>query len=250
MIPSTRPKWETVRATMSSIWSFFEMSHSTPRTGTPSSSSSATVRSIRCAFHSATTIDAPFFPRWRAIPRPMPCPAPVIMTTLSLTPCSTATPAPPVISRFLAPREPEDPFGDDVALDLARATGDGPREGSQILLAPRPFAPARRARDIEEHARRAQRLMADEIGLALDLAAEQLQDRVLGRRLAPHKLREPAVAEQQDGLRVDGQPGHLVAVAVVVTKPGVFSAHLDQRVDRGLHRVGIVDPEHRALVGQ
>src|SRR3954454_2208185 len=85
MRPSMRPYVSTVVAMAASIDACSRMLHSTPSASTPRPRSSSTTRSTRCAFHSATTTVAPCLPRCRAMPRPMPCPDPVIRTTLPST---------------------------------------------------------------------------------------------------------------------------------------------------------------------
>src|SRR5262245_14030523 len=77
-------------------------------------------------------------------------------------------------------REAEDALGDDVALDLAGAAGNGAAERAHPLQRPRAFAPHRRAEASRVEA-------ADAVGLEADLhrplhrlAPEQLEHRVLG----------------------------------------------------------------------
>src|SRR5262249_41502500 len=122
---SMRPKRAAVAATIASIDALSLTSHTTPRLSTPSAVSSSTVRCMRCSFHSATTIRAPFLPRWSAMPRPIPCPAPVTITTRSRTPCSvTAT------SSVATPSTPS--HGIDTTPGGQRAVAGAGRESSTV----------------------------------------------------------------------------------------------------------------------
>ncbi len=84
------------------------------------------------------------------------------------------------------------------------------------------------------------------------LAAVELEQRVLGRRLALQELGEAAVAHRQQRLRVDVEAGDGVAVVRVLAQGlpvRTFRlAQLDEGAHHALHVVGVVDPEHRPFV--
>ena len=93
---------------------------------------------------------------------------------------------------------------------------------------------------------------AEEQRLLQRLAAEQLQQRVLGRRLAVQELREAAIAHREQRLRVDVEAGDRVAETSVVAEAAAVGsraiAERDERVDGALHVVGVGDPQHRPFV--
>src|SRR3954452_22712395 len=101
------------------------------------------------------------------------------------------------------PRQPEHPLGDDVALDLAGPAGDRPAEGPHPLRHPGTLAPHLRPEAGAVEAGRAERGRAELQAALHALAPEQLEERMLGRRLPGHELGEPAVAYAQDRPRVD-----------------------------------------------
>ena len=101
----------------------------------------------------------------------------------------------------VAAGQAEDALGDDVALDLAGAAGDGGAERPQVLVGPRAAAHDVHAEVVAVDALRAERLRRRSGHAALGLAAEQLQQGVLGRRLAAGELGEPEVAHQEHRLR-------------------------------------------------
>ena len=109
-----------------------------------------------------------------------------------------------------------------------------------------------RAEPVEVEPVDAERLRPEQQRLLQRLAAEQLEQRVLGRRLALQELREAAVAHREQRLRVDVEARDRVAVARVVAEPAAAGhlpvAELDERAHRALHVVRVVDPEHRPLV--
>ena len=75
---------------------------------------------------------------------------------------------------------------------------------------------------------------------------------MLGRRLALHELREPAVAEELQRLHVDVELRDLLAVVVVLAqRPAVAAQSVgftDERVEDAPRIIGVVDPQHRPLV--
>ena len=106
--------------------------------------------------------------------------------------------------------------------------------------------------DVEVERVDADRLGAEQQRLLQRLAAVELEQRVLGRRLALQELGEPAVAHGHERLRVDVEPGHRVAVLrVLAERLAVRPFHLAQlheRADHALHVVRVGDPEHRPFV--
>src|SRR5262249_24828731 len=159
---------------------FSEMSVGTLMAGAPSSSSSARVRSPRCAFHSAITTEAPSLANRSAMPRPMPCPAPVTIATFLLSRS--------VISPVLFSRQPQHALRDDVALDLGRAARDRVGEREQVLVHPR-----RRRVGVAALEGHVEHLGADVLGgeqpePLVELRGEELEDRMLGRRAASLEL--------------------------------------------------------------
>ena len=106
-------------------------------------------------------------------------------------------------------------------------------------------APHLRCGDVEVDALRAELLQPDEQRALQRLAAEQLEERVLGRRLALRELREAPVADELQGLRVDVRGRHQIAVAFART---VLLAHAHEVLDDVRAVVRVVDPQHRALV--
>src|SRR5581483_11750697 len=77
------------------------------------------------------------------------------------------------------------------------------------------------------------------------LAAEQLQDRVLGRRLPLRELREAEVTERLQRELID--PGRRDEVALAGVEAALL-AEGDERVDDHAEIERVVDPQHRALV--
>src|SRR5680860_136520 len=79
-----------------------------------------------------------------------------------------------------AAREAEHPLRDDVALDLARPTGDRATEGAQVLHGPRPLAPHTRSWQVNVDGVGSEHFDAGQKTPLHRLAAEQLQQGVLG----------------------------------------------------------------------
>src|SRR5438105_897882 len=136
--PSTRPKVETVWVTMASTCALSLMSQTDANARAPRASISATVRSARWPFHSATVTDAPCLARCRAIPRPMPWPAPVTITTRPSTPCwvilATVFDGGDDWSLYLLVRSPAAPSRCRRRLLLADAAIDLDRDGVEVLV--------------------------------------------------------------------------------------------------------------------
>src|SRR5262245_60611517 len=87
---STPPQRAAVSATIRSTSARTATSTTAANASPPAAQTSATVRSARCGFSSATQTRAPSRPNASAIPRPMPCPAPV---TTAILPVRRPTPA-------------------------------------------------------------------------------------------------------------------------------------------------------------
>src|SRR3954463_3211475 len=149
----------------------------------------------------------------------------------------------------LGPRQAENALGDDVALDVRGPTGDRARERPQVLLGPRAVAPVHRPGPLRVHAVRTERLHADEVHAALCLAAEQLEDRVFDRLLAPGELGKAAVPQALDGLGVDVQRRNLVSEAAVAGQTELPTER-DQLFDGAADVLVAVDPQHGALVAE
>src|SRR5215472_15470981 len=115
------------------------------------------------------------------------------------------------IGETLRAREAEHALGDDVALDLARASGDRRAEAAEVLDRPGPLTPHRRTELVEVERVETERLGAEQQGPLQRLAAVQLEERVLGRGFALQELRESAVADRHQRLRVDVEAGHRVS---------------------------------------
>src|SRR5581483_10826863 len=95
----------------------------------------------------------------------------------------------------------------------------------------------------------AERLHTRQVQTAFGLAAEELQQHVLGGGLALRELGEAAVAHELHGLAIDVERGDLVAEPGVVTQ-AQLSPELDELVDPVLEIAGVADPEHPPLVAE
>src|SRR5581483_2703804 len=116
---------------------------------------------------------------------------------------------------------------------------------AQPLLGEAAGAPHRRAAAVEVERIDPELLGADEQRPLERLAAEQLQDRVLGRRLPLRELREAEVTERLQRELID--PGRRDEVALAGVEAALL-AEGDERVDDHAEIERVVDPQHRALV--
>src|SRR5947209_1465033 len=92
-----------------------------------------------------------------------------------------------------APRESEDPLGDDVALDLGATAGDGVGEAQEVGA--HPAASFLSALGVEDHAVGSEELHPQLVERLAELRGRQLEIGVLGCRAGPGEAGEALVAE-------------------------------------------------------
>src|SRR5439155_16915535 len=126
------------------------------------------------------------------------------------SPLSCRAESPRALRNCSASRQAEDALGDDVALDLRRAAGDRLRKRAEIEMRPRELVGGI-AGAVDGHRGRTYRLERRERERLRGLTPEELEDRVLRRGPSPRVLREAAVAEKFERLRVDVVGRHAVA---------------------------------------
>ena len=161
------------------------------------------------------------------------------------------------IAYRLPPGQAENPFGDDVALDLGGSSGDGPGEGLEMVQRPGLVVPATHRGCIapfEVDAQRSERLAYLEGEPPARLAAEKLEHTVLGGLAAFRDLGESLVPEQLDCVRLDVRTGDRVAENGVVCESAPIVEGSGRRrhhlLDEALEPGRLVDPEHPSLVGE